>query len=302
LERELQVYVNGEYLPRSRATVSVFDHGLLYGDGVFEGIRAYGGSVFQLDPHIDRLFASANYIQLTMPLDREKMTRVILETLRRNKLRDAYVRVVVTRGAGDLGISPESCQEPTVVVIAEPVSSILGLREPKFLRVIISSIRRDSVDATTHEVKSLNYLNSIVARIEAKGVGADDAIMLDSRGFVSEGTATNVFIVVDGSVHTPQTSSAILHGITRVRIIKLCKELGLEVLEKDITPFELISANEIFMVGTKAEIVAVGNVNGRVVGTGREGPTTKLLRQEFGKLVTRKGEGTPIYAEESLKV
>ncbi len=302
MERELQVYVNGEYLPRSRATVSVFDHGLLYGDGVFEGIRAYGGSVFQLDPHIDRLFASANYIQLAIPLDREKMTRIILETLRRNKLKDAYIRVIVTRGVGDLGVSPDSCHEPTVVVIAELASSILGSREPKVWRVIISSMRRDSVDATTHEVKSLNYLNSILARMEAKGVGADDAIMLDSRGFVSEGTATNIFVVIDGSVFTPQTSSAILHGITRARIIKLCRELGLEVLEKDITPFELVSANEVFMVGTKSEIVAVGNINGKVVGTGREGPTTKLLRQEFSKLVARKGEGTPIYAEESLKV
>src|SRR5712691_6356327 len=217
-----------------------------YGDGVFEGIRAYSGSVFQLDPHVDRLFASANYIQLKVPLDKDKITRVILETLRRNKLKDAYIRVVVTRGIGDLGVNPESCREPTIFVIAEPVSSALGPKEPKVVRVIISSVRRDSVDATTHEVKSLNYLNSILARLEAANAGADDAIMLDSRGFVS--------------------------------------------------------ANEVFMVGTKSEILAVGSVNGRLVGAGRAGTTTKLLLQEFTKLVTRKEEGTPIYAEESLEV
>ncbi len=302
MERELQVFINGEYVLKSRATVSVFDHGLLYGDGVFEGIRAYNGSVFQLDAHIDRLFASASYIQLKIPHDRDRMTSVILETLRRNKLRDAYIRVVITRGVGDLGVNPDLCREPTVFVITEPMESILGPRDPKVIRAVISSIRRDNVDATTHEVKSLNYLNSILAKLEAKNAGVDDAIMLDSRGLVSEGTVTNVFVVIEGVVYTPQTSSAILHGITRSRIIKLCKDLGLEVAEKDITPFELISASEVFMVGTKSEILAVGNINGRVVGSGRAGPTTKLLLQEFSKLVTRKEEGTPIYAEESLKV
>jgi len=302
METELQVYLNGEYVPKSKATVSVFDHGVLYGDGVFEGIRAYSGSVFQLDPHVDRLFASANYIQLKIPLDKDKITRVILGTLRRNKLKDAYIRVVVTRGIGDLGVNPESCREPTIFVIAEPVSSALGPKEPKVVRVIISSVRRDSVDATTHEVKSLNYLNSILARLEAANVGADDAIMLDSRGFVSEGTVTNVFTVIEGVVYTPRTSSAILHGITRARIIRLCRELGIMVVEREITPFELVSANEVFMVGTKSEILAVGSVNGRLVGAGRAGTTTKLLLQEFTKLVTRKEEGTPIYAEESLEV
>src|SRR2546428_12118158 len=161
-------------------------------------------------------------------------------------------------------------------VIAGPVSSGPGPRDPKFVRVIISSVRRDSVDATTHEVKSLNYLNSILARLEAANVGADDAIMLDSRGFVSEGTATNVFVVIEGVVYTPRTSSAILHGITRARIIRLCRELGLMVVEQEITPFALVSANEVFMVRTKSEILAVGSVNGRLVWAGRARTTPEL--------------------------
>jgi len=299
---DLQVYLNGEYVPRSRASVSVFDHGLLYGDGVFEGIRAYNGYVFQLDAHLDRLFASANYIQLKIPLDRERLTSAILETLRRNNLRDAYVRVVVTRGEGDLGVNPDLCREPTLFVIAELMTSILGPTSPRAIRTVIASIRRDAVDATTHEVKSLNYLNSILAKLEAKNAGADDAIMLDSRGFVSEGTVTNVFLVKEDVVYTPQTSSAILHGITRSRVIRLCRDLGLDIVEKDVTPFELLSADEVFMVGTKSEILSVISVNGRTIGSGRVGPTTKLLLQEFSKLVARKDEGTPIYTEESLKV
>jgi branched-chain amino acid aminotransferase len=301
MEKELLIFVNGRFVEKSKATISVFDHGLLYGDGVFEGIRAYGGSVFQLDAHIRRLYDSAKFIHLKIPISREQMAEAVLETLRKNGLRDAYIRVVVTRGPGDLGIDPALCKEPTLFIIAEPMASSLGPREPRVVNVCISSIRRDSVDATSHEVKSLNYLNSILAKIEASNVGLDDAIMLDSRGFVSEASVTNVFVVREGKVHTPPASSGILHGITRARIIRLCSDLGLTVLERDITPFELVTADEVFLVGTKSEILAVGSVNGSKIGSGGAGPVTRRLASEFSRLVQRKEEGTPIYTTESLK-
>lgn len=295
------VYLNGKFVPRSSATVSVTDHGLLYGDGVFEGIRAYAGSVFQLGEHIRRLYESAKYIQLRIPFDPAGMEASILETLRRNNLRDAYIRVVITRGPGDLGVNPDLCKAPTVFIIAEGLASSLDPKAPRVIRTIISSVRRDNVDATTHEVKSLNYLNSILAKIEANNAGVEDAIMLDSRGFVSEGSVTNVFIVKEKKVMTPSPASAILHGITRKRIIRLCGDLGLQAEEKDVTPFELVSADEVFLVGTKSEILSVGSVNGRRIGTGGAGPFTLKLMQEFSKLVGRPEEGTPIY-EKSVAI
>ncbi len=301
MQNELVIYLNGKFVRKSEASVSVFDHGLLYGDGVFEGIRAYNGSVFQLDAHLHRLYESAKYIQTRIPFDMAHLEAVILETLRRNNLRDAYIRVVVTRGVGDLGVDPELCKEPTIFVITEPAATRLGPKEPRVVRTVISSIRRDTVDATTHEVKSLNYLNSILAKIEANNAGVDDAIMLDSRGFVSEGSVTNVFLVKEKMVLTPSPASAILHGITRRRIIRLCADLGLEVEETDITPFQLISADEVFLVGTKSEILAVGFINSRKIGSGSPGPITKKLLEEFGKLVGRREEGTPIY-EKSVEI
>lgn len=300
MPKELVVYLNGKYVERSKATVSVLDHGLLYGDGVFEGIRAYDGSVFRLADHVNRLYESAKVIQIEIPLNEHELTEVITETLRRNNLRNAYIRVVVTRGTGDLGIDPSLCEKPTLFVITEPVTSLLGPKESRVIHVSISSVRRDRVDATSHEVKSLNYLNSILAKMEASATGADDAIMLDSRGFVSEASVTNVFLVKGGKLSTPPSAAGILHGITRARIIQLCGELGLEVRERDITPFELMTADEVFLVGTKSEIRAVGSVNGRTIGTGAAGPTTKQLLQEFGKIVLRRDEGTPIFETESV--
>jgi branched-chain amino acid aminotransferase len=300
MPKELVVYLNGKYVEKSKATVSVLDHGLLYGDGVFEGIRAYDGSVFRLADHVNRLYESAKVIQIEIPLNEHELTEVITETLRRNNLRNAYIRVVVTRGTGDLGIDPSLCEKPTLFVITEPVTSLLGPKESRVIHVSISSVRRDRVDATSHEVKSLNYLNSILAKMEASATGADDAIMLDSRGFVSEASVTNVFLVKGGKLSTPPSAAGILHGITRARIIQLCDELGLEVRERDITPFELMTADEVFLVGTKSEIRAVGSVNGRTIGTGAAGPTTKQLLQEFGKIVLRRDEGIPIFETESV--
>jgi branched-chain amino acid aminotransferase len=300
--KEPLVYINGRFVGKSSAFVSVFDHGLLYGDGVFEGIRAYGGSVFQLDAHIDRLYDSAKYIQLEMPLPRDELVEAVLATLRKNQLREAYIRIVVTRGTGDLGIDPASCKRATVFVIAEPASSILGGKSPKIHNLVIASVRRDSVDATSHEVKSLNYLNSVMARLEARNAKADDAVMLDSRGFVSEASATNIFVVKDRKIFTPTTSAGILHGITRNVIIRLCSDLGFELAERDVTPFELITSDEVFLAGTKGEIVAVGSINGNRVGSGGVGPMTRRLYQELARFVQRKDQGTPIYEAESVKI
>ncbi len=302
MDKEPLVYIDGKLTPKSKAVVSVFDHGLLYGDGIFEGIRAYNGSVFRLVDHIDRLFDSAKSIRLKIPMTKHEMTEAVLETIRKNQLRDAYVRLVVTRGAGDLGVDPALCKAPTVFIIAEPMASVLGPTEPKVIRAMLSSYRRDAVDATSHEVKSLNYMNSILAKMEASSAGADDAILLDHRGFVSEGSVTNIFLVKGGRVATPSTAAGILHGITRDRLLRLCSDLGIEVQERDVTPFELTTADEVFLVGTKSEILAVGSISGAKVGTGGVGPVTRRLCQEFSRVVQRSEEGTPAYEAESVSV
>ena len=297
---ESMVYVNGDFVAKSKATVSVFDHGVLYGDGVFEGIRAYNGVVFRLDEHVERLFNSAKVIHLEIPMTRHEVAEAIMETVRKNQLRDAYIRAVVTRGTGDLGVDPVSCKTPTIFIIAEASQSSLVSGVPRLISLVTTSVRRDPVDGTSHEVKSLNYLNSILAKMEAKRAGADDALMLDHRGFVSESSACNIFIVKSNKVSTPATSAGILHGITRERIIRLCSDLGLDVAERDITPFELLTADEAFLVGTKSEILAVGTVNGTKIGTGTVGPVVRRLTAEFAKVVSRREEGTPAYESEYI--
>ncbi len=302
MEKELLVYIDSKFVEKSRAVVSVFDHGLLYGDGVFEGIRAYNGSVFRLVDHVDRLYDSAKSIHLKVPLTKHEMSEAVLETLRKNHLRDAYIRLVVTRGRGDLGVDPTLCKDPTLFIIAEPTASGLGPKEPKVVRLVISSVRRDSVAATSHEIKSLNYLNSILAKIEANNAGVDDAILLDQRGFVSEASVTNIFLVKDGKLSTPSSAAGILHGITRARIIRLCSDLGMDVQEKDVTPFDVVTADEIFLAGTKSEVLAVGTVSGTKIGSGGVGPITRKLYQEFSKIVERPEEGTPVFEAESVSV
>ena len=302
MQKEPLVYIDGKFVDKSKAVVSVFDHGLLYGDGIFEGIRAYNGYVFRLADHISRLYDSAKSIRLKIPLTQHEMTEAVLETMRKNHLKDAYIRLVVTRGVGDLGVDPSLCKTPTVFIIAEPMASILGPREPKVVRVMVSSYRRDAVDATSHEIKSLNYMNSILAKIEAGSAGADDAIFLDHRGFVSEGSVTNIFVVKGGKIATPSTAAGILHGITRDRIMRLCSDLGMDVAQREVTPFELATADEIFLVGTKSEILAVGAVSGAKVGSGGAGPITKRLYQEFSKVVLRPEEGTSVYEAESVSI
>ncbi len=288
---ESLVYINGELVPESEAKISVFDHGFLYGDGVFEGIRAYRGVVFKLREHIERLYDSAKFLRIEIPMSKEDLMEAILETVRRNGLSDCYIRVVVTRGVGDLGLDPRKCGKPSIIIIARPMAPLLGKR---VVSLIISSVRRDGVDATNHQAKSLNYLNNILAKLEAINAGADDAVMLDSRGFVSEATGENIFIVKDERIMTPPPTSGILSGITRDCVIELARRLGYEVVERELTPFELLTADEVFLTGTAAEIVPVESVNGRKIGERVPGPVTERLIREFEKLKGDPSQGVKI--------
>jgi branched-chain amino acid aminotransferase len=295
MEKELLIYIDGEFYPKSEAKVSVYDHGLLYGDGVFEGIRAYSGIVFKLKEHLDRLYRSAHTIRLRIPLTKSEMTRAVLESLRKNNLKDAYIRLIVTRGIGDLGLDPRKCPKPTVIIITEPIIQIYGAdAKEKGMTAIISWVKRDSVDATTHEIKSLNYLNSILAKIEANAAGVDEAICLDKNGFVCEGTGENIFMVKEGKIATPPISTGALAGVTRERVMKMAEDLGHTMVERNITPNELFNADEVFFTGTAAEVVPVREINRRVIGDGKPGPVTKRLMKEFDRIVKDPREGTPI--------
>jgi branched-chain amino acid aminotransferase len=293
--KELQVYIDGVYYPKSQATVSVYDHGLLYGDGVFEGIRAYNGIVFKLKEHISRLYRSAHSLMLKIPSTEEEMTQEVVETLRKNGLRDAYIRLVVTRGVGDLGLDPRKCPKPSVIIITDTISIMSTEAKEKGISTVITWVRRNPVDTTTHEIKSLNYLNSVLAKMEATAYGADEAIGLDKTGVISEGVGENLFIVKDGKVFTPPSSTGALAGITAQLAVKFAKTLGCEVTETNITPFQLFTADEAFFTGTAAEVVPIREVNKRQIGNGRPGPVTKKLMAAFQKATADPKEGVPIY-------
>lgn len=295
-EKELQVYIDGGYCPKSEAKISVYDHGLLYGDGVFEGIRSYSGVVFRLEEHIDRLYNSAKAIMLEIPLSKEKMIEAILKTLRKNDLKDAYIRLLVTRGVGDLGLDPRKCPKPSVIIITEPLLHLYSMeKREKGLSMIISWVRRDPVDATTHEIKSMNYLNSILSKIEANNLGVDEALILDHRGFICEATGENLFMLKDKTIITPAQSSGSLPGVTAGAVKELVEKLGFTLIEREITPAELYGADEAFLSGTAAEIMPVREVNKRTIGSGRMGPVTRKLLKKFNKLVRDPKEGTPIW-------
>jgi len=296
MEKELLVYIDGAYYPKSQAKISVYDHGLLYGDGVFEGIRAYNGVVFKLKEHIDRLYRSAHAMMLQIPLTKEQMTKAVLGTLRRNKLNDAYIRLIVTRGVGDLGLDPRKCPKPSIIIITDSISLHAGEAKKKGVTTMISWVKRNPVDATTHEIKSLNYLNSVLAKIEANANGVDEAICLDKNGFISEGVGENLFIVKNGKILTPPSCTGALAGITAQVAIKLAKELGYDVTETNITPFQLFTADEAFFTGTAAEIVPIREVNKRQIGNGSPGPVAKKLMDAFQKAVLDPAEGVPIYS------
>lgn len=296
--KEPVVYVDGEWYPKSSASVSVFDHGLLYGDGVFEGIRVYDGVIFQFKEHFDRLYSSAKTIKLKIPLPPEEMTKAVLEAIKRNGLKDAYVRLVVTRGAGDLGVDPRKCRQSSLIIIVEYMDPSYGaMGKQRGISAIISSVRRDTVDATTHEIKSLNYLNSVMAKLEAVDAGADDAVMLDRSGFVSEATTMNLFLVKDKEFFTPPSSAGILPGVTRKRMIRLVRELGYNMFEKALTPYDVTNADEAFLTGTLGEIVPLVRVKGIDIGDGKPGPLTKRIIETFIKIRSDPKEGLPVYQE-----
>lgn len=295
MDKELLVYIDGEYYPKSQAKISVYDHGLLYGDGVFEGIRAYNGVVFKLKEHIDRLYRSAHAIMLQIPITKEEMINIVLETLRKNNLKDAYIRLVVTRGVGDLGLDPRKCSKPTIIVITDTIALHKSEAKEKGITAMLTWVKRDPVDATSHEIKSLNYLNSILAKIEANISGVDEAICLDKNGYVCEGVAENIFIVKNGRIYTPPSYTGALPGITAETVKELARNLGYEVIEKNITPYELFTADEVFFTGTAAEIIPVREINKRQIGNGKPGPITKRLMEEFLKLVQDPKHGIPIY-------
>ncbi len=285
------IYLDGRLVPEEEARVSVFDHGLLYGDGVFEGIRAYNGKIFRLDEHLARLYDSAKAIDLAIPLTKAEMTEVIKETLRQNSLRDAYIRPIVTRGKGDLGLDPLKCAKPTVIVIAVTWGAMYGDLYEKGLRAICVSVRRTPPESMPPNVKSLNYLNNILAKIEANHRGVDEAIFFDTKGHVSEGSGDNIFVVKDGVIITPPTLNN-LRGITRMVVLEIAAKMGITVLERDLGYFDLYTADEVFVTGTAAEVAPIREIDGRVIGNGKPGPITRQLMAAF-RTATQK-EGTPI--------
>jgi branched-chain amino acid aminotransferase len=289
----MKIYIDGKFYDEKSAKISVFDHGLLYGDGVFEGIRAYNGRVFKLAEHIERLFSSAKAILLDIPLSRKQLTAAVVETCRRNKLRDCYIRLVVTRGAGSLGLNPNFCKKPSVIIIAGKIQLYPEQYYRRGLTIITVPTARNLHSALNPAIKSLNYLNNILAKIEAINGGCEEAIMLNAQGFVSECTGDNIFLVKNGQLFTPPLSAGALYGITRGTVIDLAREDGLTVTEPDITRYDLFNADECFLTGTGAEIIAVVKIDGRVIGNGKPGPVTNSLIQRYRELTRASGE--PIF-------
>ncbi len=268
----MKIYIDGKYYDERNAKISVFDHGLLYGDGVFEGLRAYIGRVFKLKEHLDRLACSAKAILLTIPISQAALGRAVLETCRRNKLRDGYIRLVITRGIGSLGLNPNSCKRPSVIVIADKIQLYPEKYYRQGLAIITVPTTRNLHSALNPAIKSLNYLNNILAKIEANNGGFEEAIMLNSEGFVAECTADNIFIVKSGQLLTPSVSAGALHGITRQVVIELAARAGLATAEVNLTRYDLFNGEECFsMTGTGAEIVPVVKIDGRVIGSGKPG-------------------------------
>ncbi|MBE3569117.1 MAG: branched-chain-amino-acid transaminase [Bacillales bacterium] len=295
---EQWIYLNDKLVKKEDAVVSVYDHGFLYGDGVFEGIRMYKGVVFRLKEHIDRLYDSAKSIMLNIPKTKEEMTQMIVDTLKKNELKDAYIRVVVSRGVGDLGLDPNNCKRPQIIVIAEPLALFPKELYESGIEIVTVASRRNRSDVLPPQVKSLNYLNNILVKIEAHLANASEALMLNDQGYVAEGSGDNVFIVKNGVIKTPPTHVGALEGITRNTIIEIGRKLGYEVREEIMTRHDVYSADEVFLTGTAAEIISVVKVDGRVIGDGKPGEYTKKLLDAFREYVTT--DGVKVYSETSV--
>ncbi len=283
------IYLNGQFVHSEDAKVSVFDHGLLYGDGVFEGIRSYSGNVFKLREHLDRLYDSAKSIALKIPLSKQEMTEAVLSTLRRNGYDSAYIRLVVTRGVGDLGLDPVVCPQANVIIIAQLLSLFPRELYEKGIDVVCASTRRNPSDVLSPKVKSLNYLNNIFVKLEAHAAGVSEALVLNSDGYVVEGSGENVFIVKGGTLYTPPTYLGALEGITRAVVLEIATQLGYPVCEQPFSRHDVYVADEVFLTGTAAEMMPVVKVDGRVVGSGKPGPYTLTLHREFQQRTTVEG-------------
>lgn len=285
----MKIYLDGKFVDESEAKVSVFDHGLLYGDGVFEGIRLYDGNVFRLDAHLERLEHSAKAILLELPLSRVELSQAVCETCRVNGLKDAYIRLVVTRGKGDLGLAPWLCAKPTLFIIASKIALYPKEHYEQGLAIVTVPTRRIGAAALPPTIKSLNYLNNILAKIEARQAGALEAVMLNDQGFVAECTADNIFSVRKGIVHTPATGEGALAGITRGAVLDIARELGMEACETQLTRHDLWCADECFLTGSGAEIAPVVKLDGRQIGDGRPGSVTRRLTEAFQRRVRTDG-------------
>lgn len=286
----MKIFIDGKYFSERDAKVSVFDHGLLYGDGVFEGIRAYNGRVFKLKEHIDRLFYSAKAILLEIPMSPEAIAKAVIGTCRANKLRDAYIRLVVTRGIGTLGLNPRSCKNPSVIIIAGKIQVYPPELYARGMEIVTVPTVRNLHSAVNPAIKSLNYLNNILAKIEANNAGVEEAVMLNAEGFVSECTADNLFIIKNGELSTPPLSAGALYGITRQTVIELARQQGVKVTEPNLTRYDLFNADECFLTGTGAEIMPVIKIDGRTIGNGKPGILTRKLVGEYHALTNTSGE------------
>ncbi|MBI3986179.1 MAG: branched-chain-amino-acid transaminase [Lentisphaerae bacterium] len=288
----MNIYINGKLVPEKDAKISVFDHGLLYGDGVFEGIRAYHGRVFMLEAHIDRLYRSAQAIALRIPIGKAAMAAAVVKTCKANGTRDGYVRLVVTRGVGSLGLNPYQCKTPQIIVIAAKIQLYPGALYEQGLRVVTAGTPRNHNESVSPNIKSLNYLNNIMAKIEAINAGVLEVIMLNPQGFVAEASGDNVFALSGRELSTPPVSCGALEGITRNVVIRLAAQAGLDVREKILTRYDLYNADELFLTGTAAEIIGVVDMDRRTIGNGKVGPVTRDLTRRFRALTQT--EGAPI--------
>lgn len=290
---EQVIYLNGRYVTKDQALISVYDHGFLYGDGIFEGIRIYNGNIFKCREHLDRLYDSAKSILLTIPLSLEQMQAVLVETVRRNQMTDGYIRLVVSRGPGDLGLDPRRAPVANVIIIVEKLSIYPAEAYAQGLRTVSVSTRRNIPDALNPKIKSLNYLNNILVKIQANLVDVGEAIMLNAQGYVAEGSSDNIFIVKHGIVYTPPTYIGALKGITRDTILEICQREHIPHKEEPFTMHDVYVADEVFFTGTAAEVIPVREVDGRTIGAGHAGNVTTTLLQHFRNMVEVVGVKVP---------
>ena len=290
---EILIYLNGEFVPKSKAMISVFDHGYLYGDGVFEGIRSYDGNVFRLDLHLKRFYDSARAICLEMPMSIKEMEKVVVDTVKVNKLKDSYIRLVVSRGPGDLGLAPWKCSKPTVLCIADKITLYPDDLYKNGLKICTVPTRRNIPEGVNPNIKSLNYLNNILAKIEARNAGCEEALMLNQQGFVAECTGDNIFIIRNGELLTPPAMAGALDGITKQSVQEIATKLKISNREAMMTRFDVYTSEECFLTGTAAEIIPVVEIDSRKIGTGKPGPITRKLIAEYHKVTSKLG--TKVY-------